>query len=113
MAMKPVVMTMVALALATASGKRADLLKEATVSLSEALDKARGEAKDGVPVAAKLKREKTGGVVFAIDFARGQSTLSVTVDPRTAAVLSKAERRADASKAAGAAKVSIAKAVEI
>ncbi|HXG62401.1 MAG TPA: PepSY domain-containing protein [Planctomycetota bacterium] len=100
------------LALWAGSGKREALVKEAKITLAEALEKARAEVKEGTPVSCELTSRK-GVVQYAAVFARGSAGLSVALDPKTGAVLGKAEVAKDFSKAAAAAKISLAKGIEI
>jgi uncharacterized membrane protein YkoI len=101
----------VGLALGAGSGKREALVKEAKITLSEALEKAGAEVKDGTPVSCELTSRK-GVVQYAAVFARGSAGMSVALDPKTGAVLGKAEVAKDFSKAA-AAKIGLAKGIEI
>lgn len=102
----------VGLALLVGSGKREALVKEAKITLAEALEKAGAEVKDGTPVSCELTSRR-GAVQYAAVFARGSAGVSVSLDPKTGAVLGKADVRKDFSKAVAAAKVGLAKAIEI
>lgn len=102
----------VGLAFLGVSGKREALVKEAKITLAEALEKAGSEVKDGTPVACELTSRK-GAVQYSALLAKGKGSVSVSLDPKTGAVLGKTDLAKDFSKALAAAKISLAKAIEI
>jgi len=88
------------------------LLKEAKVTLPEALVTALPEVKDGTPVWAKL-REENGRILYVLNVARGESAVRMSVDARTKEIVSNVPLKKSYAKLLGASKLSMAKAVEI
>ncbi|HXX93365.1 MAG TPA: hypothetical protein VEN81_07005, partial [Planctomycetota bacterium] len=72
-----VVLAVAALALGSRISKPAELLKSAKLSLTEALDKASGEVKDGTPWGARLS-DKGGRLVYFVSFAQGESSVRLS-----------------------------------
>ncbi len=87
------------------------LLKEATVSLPEAVEKALPEIKDGNAIAARLKEEK-GRVLFVVSVAQGESAVRLAIDAKTKEIVEKTTLKKSYVKLLGASKLSLAKAVE-
>lgn len=88
------------------------LLKEATVSLPEAVEKALPEIKDGNAVAARLKEDK-GRVLFVVSIAQGETATRLSIDAKTKEIVEKAALKKSYAKLLGASKVTLAKAVEV
>ena len=87
------------------------MLKEATVSLAEAVEKALPEIKDGNAIAARLKEDK-GRVLFVVGVAQGESTVRMAIDAKTKEIVEKTTLKKNYVKLLGASKLSLAKAVE-
>lgn len=88
------------------------LLKGAKISLSDAVDKALAEVKDGVVVQAEIE-EENGGVRWSLDVAQGDHIFEVGLDVEDGSIVEKANEQEDQSKVAAAAKVTLAEAVAI
>jgi uncharacterized membrane protein YkoI len=91
--------------------KTGKLLKEAKLTLGEAVGKALTEAKEGVAVEAELE-EEGGRTVFSINVAQGTKILEVLLDAKDGSVVEKAVENEDQSAAAGAAKITLVRAIE-
>src|SRR5438552_3271414 len=88
------------------------LLAVATYSLSEAIDKAVREAKEGSVVKAELELEN-GKIMFSADVAQGNKILEVELDAATGKLIATDKEDVDRSALVKAAKISLRKAVEI
>jgi len=88
------------------------LLKEAKVTLPEALETALPEVKDGTPVWAGL-REENGRVLYLLNVARGEGAVRMSVDARTREIVSNVPLKKSYAKLMGASKISMAKALEV
>jgi uncharacterized membrane protein YkoI len=87
------------------------LLKEATVSLPEAVEKALPEIKEGSAVTARLKEDK-GRVLYVVSVAQGEGAVRLSIDAKTKEIVEKASLKKNYAKLIGASKVTLAKAVE-
>ncbi len=88
------------------------LLKEATVTLPEAVEIAVPEIKDGSPISARLE-EKRGRILYVLDIATGETATRMSIDAKTKEIVSKTELKKSYAKLIGASKVSMGKAIEI
>jgi uncharacterized membrane protein YkoI len=88
------------------------LLKEAKLTLSEAIRKALKEAGEGVAVEAKIEA-KDSTILYSVDVAHGDRTLDITIDDRTGDVAEKETGEDDQSKVVNASKISLLQAIEI
>jgi uncharacterized membrane protein YkoI len=88
------------------------LLKEAKISLPEAVEKALPEVKDGSPVFARL-REENSRILYVVNVAQGEGAVRMSIDAKTQEVVSKTPLKKSYAKLIAASKVSMAKAVEI
>jgi len=86
------------------------LLKDAKISLSEGIEKALAEAKEGIAYKAELEGDKT--VHWAVDVSKGDKVLAVDIDAKTGGVVATDLENSDQSKLVKSAKVSIVKAIE-
>lgn len=86
------------------------LLKEAKVSLPEAVEKALPEIKDGAAIAARLREEK-GRVLYIVDIAQGEKTVRMSIDAKTQDVVEKTTLTKNRSTLIGASKITLARAV--
>jgi hypothetical protein len=86
------------------------LLKEATVSLPEAVEKALPEIKDGNAIAARLKEDK-GRVLYVVSIAQGESAVRMAIDAKTKEIVEKTTLKKNYAKLLGASKLTLAKAV--
>src|SRR5688572_18102535 len=112
MAMKSVWILVLALAgLPAPNNKPAELLKRVKMSLPEAMEKAAPEAKDCSVFAAQL-REIKGRPIYYVGFAKGDSSIRISLDAATAEVVMKTTDQKNNSKAISVAKLSMAKAIE-
>jgi uncharacterized membrane protein YkoI len=87
-------------------------LKEAKVTLPEAVAEILPQVKPGTPIAARLAEEK-GRVLFQISVAQGESGVRLSIDAKTLEVTEKTPLKKNYTKLVGAAKVTFAKAVEV
>jgi uncharacterized membrane protein YkoI len=89
------------------------LLKAATFSLTDAIDKALAlkEAKDGVVVNAEIE-EEDGKIIYSLQVAQGKKILEVNVDVRDGTLLPLEHEDLDKSAQAKAAKVTVKQAIE-
>lgn len=75
---------------ALAAGQEASeyeaLLKEAKISMSEAMAKAMAEAKTGTVIKAILEEDENG-VVYSFDIAKGKDVLAINLDAKTGKVV--------------------------
>jgi uncharacterized membrane protein YkoI len=106
-----VVLAVAALAIGARVSKPAELLKSAKLSLTEAVDKAVPEVKDGSPFSARLT-DKGGRLVYLVRFAQGESSVKLSVDAKTSEIVERTTEKKSHSKVASAAKISPAKAIE-
>jgi uncharacterized membrane protein YkoI len=93
----------------------AKLLKSATLSLGEALDRGAKEVAGGVPLTAYIE-DNEGNPCFFVFVNKGKDTFQVAVDPKTGKVLEKetvpeSDAKHDGS-IVGALKITLAKAIE-
>lgn len=88
------------------------LLKAATFTLSEAIDRALAvkEAKDCVVVNAEIE-EEDGKIIYSIELAKGNKILEVNFDVTTGAILPLENEDHDKSAQAKAAKVTVKDAI--
>lgn len=86
------------------------LLKEAKVSLPEAVEKALPEIKDGNAVSARIREEKSR-ILYLVTVAQGESAVRMSIDAKTNDVVEKTVLKKNYSKLVGASKLTIAKAV--
>ncbi|MBI4563431.1 MAG: PDZ domain-containing protein, partial [Planctomycetes bacterium] len=86
------------------------LLKEAKLTLSEAIDKAQEEAKDGIPLQAELEKDGKK-VVFSVAVAKGNKTLLLGLDAQEGKVSDKEDHKKNPSKLAKATKTSLKDAI--
>jgi len=105
---------LLSLAIACLSARNAPdrLLKEAKVSLPEAVEKALPEIKDGSPVSARLREEKSR-IVYVVNVARGESGVRMSIDAKTKEIVAQAPLKKNYATLLGASKISMAKAVEL
>jgi uncharacterized membrane protein YkoI len=89
-------------------GATEKLLKEAKLSLSEAIEKG---GKDGAPVGVRLTEEK-GRLVYHVRMASGETSTRFAIDARTGELVEKAAEKKSYAKALAVAKLSVAKATE-
>jgi len=87
------------------------LLKEATVSLPEAVEKALPEIKDGSAIAARLKEDQ-GRILYLVSIAQGESAVRMSIDAKTKEIVGKVSLKKSYARLLGASKLSLAKAVE-
>jgi len=97
-------------ALAQQDAEYAALLKDTKVSLSEGIEKALAEAKEGIVYKAELEGDKT--VHWAVDVAKGDKVLAVDIDAKTGGVVATDLENTDQSKLVKSAKITILKAIE-
>jgi uncharacterized membrane protein YkoI len=88
----------------------AALLKDTKVSLSEGIEKALSEAKEGIVFKAELEGDKT--LHWAVDVSKGDKVLAIDIDAKTGGVVATDVENTDQSKLAKSAKVQILKAIE-
>lgn len=88
----------------------AALLKDATVSLSEGIEKGLAEAKEGIVFRAELEGDKT--THWAVDVAKGDRVFAVDIDVKTGQVVGSELENEDQSKLAKSAQITILQAVE-
>ena len=102
------------LALACLSTRHAPdrLLKEAKFTLPEAIQLALPEIKDGSPVSARLREEKSR-ILYVVNVAQGESAVRMSIDAKTKEIVAKTPVKKSYAKLVGASKVSMAKAIEI
>lgn len=107
-------LTLVGMILACLSTRTAPdrLLKEAKVTLPEALETAMPEVKDGTPVWARLREEKSR-ILYVMNVARGEGAVRMSVDARTKEIVSNVPLKKSYAKLVGASKISMAKSIEI
>jgi uncharacterized membrane protein YkoI len=86
------------------------LLKEAKISLPEAVEKALPEIKDGSAVSARLREEK-GRILYIVNVAQGETAVRMSIDAKTQEVVEKTALKKNYSKLIGASKITLAKAV--
>jgi len=91
------------------------LLKSATLTLGEAIDRGAKDVADGVPLTAYIE-DNEGNPCFFVFVNKGRDTFQVAVDPKTGKVLEKetvpeSDAKHDAS-IVGALKITLAKAIE-
>jgi uncharacterized membrane protein YkoI len=87
------------------------LLKEATVTLPEAVEKALPEIKDGSAISARLAEDK-GRVLYVVTIAQGATGTRLYIDAKTKEVVQKAALKKSYAALIGASKLTLAKAVE-
>ena len=88
-----------------------EMLKESKLSLSEALEKAQAEVKDGVATVVEL--EKYGkNIIFSATFAQEKKSHIFTLDVKDGKVTEKEESKLNQSKLAKAAKVTMKDAID-
>ena len=87
------------------------LLKEATVTLPEAVEKALPEIKDGSAISARLAEDK-GRVLYVVSVAQGTTGVRLFIDAKTKEVVQKAALKKNYAALVGASKLTIAKALE-
>jgi len=98
--------------LTTARPSPDKLLKEAKISLPEAVGLALPEIKDGSAISARLREEKSR-VLFLVTVAQGETATRLSIDAKTKEIVSKTALNKSYATLVGASKVSMAKAVEI
>jgi|SRR6185295_774407 len=86
------------------------LLKEAKISLPEAVEKALPEIKDGNAVSARIREEKSR-ILYIVNIAQGETAVRMSIDAKTKEVVEKTTLKKNYSKLVGASKITIAKAV--
>src|SRR5260221_5206229 len=88
------------------------LLKEAKFTLPEAVEIALPEIKDGSPIFARLREEKSR-ILYVVNVAKGETATRMSIDAKTKEIVSKTELKKSFAKLIGASKISMAKAIEI
>lgn len=87
------------------------LLKDTKLTLSEGIEKALAEAKDGVVFKAELEGDKT--IHWAVDLSKGTKVVAVDVDAKSGGIVASETEDSDQSKLVQSAKVPIQKAIEV
>src|SRR5580765_4930622 len=103
------------LALACLSSARPSperLLKEAKITLPEAIELSLPEIKDGSAISARLREEKTR-ILYVVNVAQGETATRMSIDAKTKEIVSKTPVKKSYAKLVGASKISMAKAIEI
>ncbi|HVR85070.1 MAG TPA: PepSY domain-containing protein [Planctomycetota bacterium] len=88
------------------------LLREAKISLPQAVEAALTEIPDGSPVSARLKEEKSR-ILFIVNVAHGQSALRMSIDAKTKEIVANTPLQKSYAKLSGLSKISMIKALEI
>jgi uncharacterized membrane protein YkoI len=88
------------------------LVKEAKISLPQAVEAALPGIQDGSPVSARLREEKSR-ILYIVNVAQGESALRVSIDAKTKEIVAKTPLPKSYAKLIGASKVSMVRAVEI
>jgi uncharacterized membrane protein YkoI len=88
------------------------LLKEAKITLPEAIGVVLPELKDGTPVTAYL-REENSRVLYVVTAAQGEGGVRMSIDAKTQEIVARTTLKKSYAKRIGASKVSMAKAIEI
>jgi uncharacterized membrane protein YkoI len=88
-----------------------ELLKDSKISLVEGIALGLKEAREGVVCKAELEGDKE--VHWAIDVAQGSKVLAVDIDVKTGKVVGTDTENADLSRVAKAAKITLARAIEV
>jgi uncharacterized membrane protein YkoI len=88
------------------------LLKEAKISLPEAVEKALPEIKDGNAVSARLREEKSR-ILYIVNIAQGETTVRMSIDAKTQEVVEKTTLKKNYTKLIGGSKITLAKAVSV
>jgi uncharacterized membrane protein YkoI len=97
---------------ATLAGDEEALLKKATYSLTEAIQKATPVAKDGVLVSADLE-DDNGKAVFVVEFAQDRKVVEVKLDAVTGELLTKEIEDDDKTGIVKACKLPLTRGIEI
>jgi uncharacterized membrane protein YkoI len=87
------------------------LLKEATVTLPEAIEKALPEIKDGSAISARLAEDK-GRVLYVVGVAQGTTGVRLYIDAKTKEVVQKIALKKSYAALIAASKLTPAKAIE-
>ncbi|MBI5365207.1 MAG: hypothetical protein HZA53_18660 [Planctomycetes bacterium] len=106
----PVCLLSLGFAACTSSG-REDVSRDARVTLSEAIVRARTQTGGGTVVQAELEREK-GRLICSMDVAHGTEIREIGLDAVTGDVVEDAIEHEDQSKLAAASKIPLDRAVE-
>jgi len=88
------------------------LLKEAKFTLPEAVEIAVPEIKDGSPISARLREEKSR-ILYVVNIAKGETATRMSIDAKTKEIVSRTELKKSYAQLIGASKVSVARAIEI
>jgi len=98
--------------LTTARPSPERLLKEAKITLPEAVGIALPEIPEGSAVAARLREEKSR-LLYVVDVAQGDAATRLSIDAKTRELVSKAPLKKNYAALVGASRISMAKALEL